>query len=131
MKDEQWIHTVCDEPQAGDGSVPIIVESTDEKVTMVRLHGRNESGWNDTGDEKWREVRYLYNYSEQQLAEWLPRLEQLSQGSQDVYVIFNNNSGGHAAGNAKELMTLLGQQRPDGQQPMEAVRQDVEQLELF
>ncbi|MCR8659618.1 DUF72 domain-containing protein [Paenibacillus endoradicis] len=131
MKDEQWIHSVCDEPQAGDGSIPMIIESTNETLTMVRLHGRNESGWNDTGDDKWREVRYLYDYSEQQLAEWLPRLEQLSQGSEDVFVIFNNNSGGHAAHNAKQLMILLGQQRPDGKHPMEALPQSVEQLELF
>lgn len=131
MKDEQWIHSVCDEPQAGDGSIPMIIESTDKTLTMVRLHGRNESGWNDTGDDKWREVRYLYDYSEQQLAEWLPRLEQLSQGSQDVFVIFNNNSGGHAARNAKMLMMLLGQKRPDGKQPMDALPQSVEQLELF
>jgi len=131
MKDEQWIHSVCDEPQAGDGSIPMIIESTDGAMTMVRLHGRNESGWNDTGDDKWREVRYLYDYSEQQLAEWLPRLEQLSQGSQDVFVIFNNNSGGHAARNAKQLMMLLGQKRPDGKQPMDDLRQSVEQLELF
>lgn len=131
MKDEFWIHSVCDEPQAGDGSIPMVIETSNDAITMVRIHGRNVNGWNDTGDDTWREVRYLYNYSEQELKELLPQLEQLQQGSQEVYVIFNNNSGGHAAHNAKQLMTLLGQKRPDGKQPLEALPQSVEQLELF
>ncbi|GIP15834.1 UPF0759 protein YunF [Paenibacillus montaniterrae] len=131
MCKEGWIHCVCDEPQAGEGSVPTIVEATSEQLTMVRLHGRNEAGWNDTGDEKWREVRYLYEYREDELLEWLPRLEKLQQQSEHVHVIFNNNSGGHAALNAKQMMVLLGQQTPEGKEPMGVMPEQPEQLELF
>lgn len=131
MRDEQWIHSVCDEPQAGDGSVPTVVEATHAKMTMVRLHGRNVDGWNDTGDDKWREVRYLYHYNEHELQEWVPRLQKLEQESEQVCVIFNNNSGGHAAGNAKQLMALLLQQTPDGREPLSTIPEEAEQLELF
>lgn len=131
MRKEGWIHCVCDEPQAGEGSVPTIVEATSEQLTMVRLHGRNEAGWNDTGDEKWREVRYLYEYREDELLEWLPRLEKLQQQSEQVHVIFNNNSGGHAALNAKQMMVLLGQQTPEGKEPMGVMPEQPQQLELF
>jgi len=131
MRSEGWMHSVCDEPQAGEGSVPTIAEATHPELTMVRLHGRNAAGWNDTGNENWREVRYLYNYSEQELMEWLPLLNKLQKESKRVYVVFNNNSGGHAAMNAKQLMVLLEQQTPDGKHPVEALPIHIEQLELF
>jgi len=131
MQNEGWIHTVCDEPQAGVGSIPTIVEATHPEVTLIRLHGRNITGWNDTGDERWREVRYLYEYNEAELFEWVERIELLRPKSKEIMVIFNNNSGGHAADNAKQLMTLLKQQRPDGKAPLEPVQQSAEQLELF
>ncbi len=107
MKDEGWIHSICDEPQAGSGSVPIVLEPTDEKKTLVRFHGRNIYGWKDQGNGNWREVRYLYNYSTSELMEWKERLIQLQTLTKDVYLLFNNNSGGDAAKNAFEMLQLL------------------------
>lgn len=107
MRKEGWIHSVCDEPQAGIGSIPIVLQATDPGFTLVRLHGRNVSGWNQSGAPNWREVRYLYDYSEDELREWKDRIVQLKELSATVGVIFNNNSGGHAAGNAKQLMQML------------------------
>jgi len=110
MEREGWIHSVCDEPQAGIGSIPTVLKATDRRQTIVRFHGRNESGWNSDGRERqsWREVRYLYRYSERELLEWKERLERLQEESEEVIVIFNNNSGGDAAANAKQLMAMLG-----------------------
>lgn len=107
MKREQWIHSICDEPQAGEGSIPTVAVPTDEKLTLVRLHGRNVRGWNQSGNENWREVRYLYRYNEQELKEWAERLRILEQSVREIAVIFNNNSGGDAAANAKQLINLL------------------------
>ena len=110
MKKEGWIHTVVDQPQAGDGSVPIVPVATNQELTMVRMHGRNRHGWNkpNSADTNWREVRYLYKYNQQELLEWKQIVTDLSQHSKDVIVLFNNNSGGDAAGNAKELQEMLG-----------------------
>jgi uncharacterized protein YecE (DUF72 family) len=108
MKQEGWIHSICDEPQAGMGSVPIVLESTHTDAVIVRFHGRNVSGWTQKGRDNWREVRYLYRYSTEELMEWKERLELLQKQVKDVFVIFNNNSGGDAAGNAKQLMAMLG-----------------------
>ena len=60
------IHTVCDEPQAGIGSMPLVPESTRQDKALFRLHGRNVYGWrNITGNrESWRKVRYLYDYND-------------------------------------------------------------------
>ncbi|MBM7646545.1 uncharacterized protein YecE (DUF72 family) [Scopulibacillus daqui] len=107
MKEEGWIHSICDEPQAGEGSVPIVLESTNSDKTIVRMHGRNIAGWENKGQPNWRDVRYLYRYNYQELKEWQERLQVLQKKTKDIYVIFNNNSGGDAADNAKMLMTLL------------------------
>lgn len=99
----------------------------------MRFHGRNASGWHQSGAPNWREVRYLYRYNEEELSEWKERLDQLEKQSQEICVVFNNNSGGDAAANAKQLMTMLGMIP----QPLasEVIRkkqdEEPEQLELF
>ncbi|WP_110928590.1 DUF72 domain-containing protein [Bacillus massiliglaciei] len=107
LADEGWIHTVCDEPQAGEGSVPIILKSTNPLKTLVRFHGRNVHGWKKPSSGNWREVRYLYRYNWKELEEWKGKLKELEKGSKDIFVLFNNNSGGDAADNAKQMIELL------------------------
>ncbi|MGG3624799.1 DUF72 domain-containing protein [Bacillus gobiensis] len=108
MKKEEWIHSICDEPQAGVGSVPAVLEATSQLKTLVRFHGRNIEGWKKPASgENWREVRYLYRYNKNELTEWKKKLEALQRQTQDIYVIFNNNSGGDAADNGEEMITLL------------------------
>ncbi|AIC95522.1 MULTISPECIES: DUF72 domain-containing protein [Shouchella] len=105
MREDDWIHSICDEPQAGPGSIPTILEPTTKEKTLVRFHGRNRHGWNGPRNgENWRDVRYLYDYNQQELKEWEENLQRLSQKVDDVFVVFNNNSGGHAAGNARSLI---------------------------
>lgn len=130
-KKEGWLHTVCDEPQAGEGSVPIVEAATDEGLTLVRLHGRNKEGWVTAGQPNWRDVRYLYRYSEQELEEWAERLKRLETQSATVCVLFNNNSGGDAADNALHLMEMLGQLPPRGSFLPKPSGEQVEQLDLF
>ncbi|MRX72005.1 DUF72 domain-containing protein [Bacillus lacus] len=109
MKEENWIHSICDEPQAGEGSIPAILVPTNSSSTLVRLHGRNVHGWNKTGsDEHWREVRYLYQYNRAELEEWAQHALSLQKSSEHVFILFNNNSGGDAAANAKQMIQLLG-----------------------
>lgn len=108
MKAEGWIHSICDEPQAGAGSIPTVLHPTNDNATLVRFHGRNTYGWNRPKDKNWREVRYLYRYNKEELSEWVPYLRTLENQCKDVYVLFNNNSGGDAAQNAKEMIELLG-----------------------
>ncbi|MFC7060397.1 DUF72 domain-containing protein [Halobacillus seohaensis] len=107
MKDHQWIHTICDEPQAGEGSVPLVEAPTHPAQTMVRFHGRNIHGWNKNGRKDWRKVRFLYRYNEQELVEWKQRVERLKKITPEVTLLFNNNSGGDAADNAKQMQELL------------------------
>ena len=106
IDEEGWIHTVCDEPQAGSGSIPIVMHTTEEK-TLIRMHGRNVYGWNNSGQPNWREVRYLYRYNKTELLEWKERIQTLASETKNLTILFNNNSGGDAADNAKEMIDLL------------------------
>lgn len=106
MKKGNWIHGIVDEPQAGEGSAPTVLQATHSKDTLVRLHGRNVHGWNKNGREDWREVRFLYRYNDEELQEWKENVEYLLQQSEHVTVLFNNNSGGDAADNAKQFIDL-------------------------
>jgi uncharacterized protein YecE (DUF72 family) len=108
LEREGWIHTVADEPQAGSGSIPVVPAATRPDMTYVRLHGRNISGWNQSSHPDWRKLRYLYRYSTEELTEWRDRLLELEKTCRELYVVFNNNSGGDATDNAKELQSLLG-----------------------
>lgn len=110
LEKEGWIHTICDEPQTETGSVPMVLSGWGDAV-LVRLHGRNLAGWLDHGPN-WRKVRCLYRYNGKELDEWKRHLMILNRKVKNVYVLFNNNSGGDAAGNAKQLISLLGLHYP-------------------
>ena len=107
LREEKLIHTICDEPQAGEGSVPPVVEVTHPQHALIRMHGRNLEGWNNTGQPNWRDVRYAYRYSDEELDEWKHIIEQLKHRTGQVTVLFNNNSQGDAAGNAKQMIGKL------------------------
>ncbi|MGE7920322.1 DUF72 domain-containing protein [Viridibacillus sp. NPDC093762] len=110
LRQEGLIHTVCDEPQAGEGSVPLIPKATNERV-LVRIHGRNVYGWRNPGNnDEWRKIRFLYNYNEEELKELQKHIVSLQQQAKEVFVLFNNNSGNDAAKNAKQLKKMLGVQ---------------------
>ena len=109
LTEHQIIHAVVDEPQVKDASIPLVNRITSD-IAFVRYHGRNVHGWTkkDMTDQEWRDVRYLYDYSEEELADLARKVEILNQKAKRVYVIFNNNSGGHAAQNAKTYQNILG-----------------------
>lgn len=108
LKENELIHSVCDEPQAGSGSVPLVSIATTKEKVLFRIHGRNIHGWRNAGNnQNWREVRFLYDYNEEELSQIANVVLDLKQQSKDVYVLFNNNSGHHAASNAKQLMSML------------------------
>jgi len=108
LEENFFIHTVVDQPQTPSNSVPSVFKATDQRLTLYRLHGRNYSGWLNAGDDPdWRENRTLHDYQEDELIELKDNTLELEKSSKEVAVIFNNNSGGHAAKNAKELQHLL------------------------
>ncbi|SKR88181.1 Protein of uncharacterised function DUF72 [Mycobacteroides abscessus subsp. abscessus] len=109
LTEHQIIHVVVDEPQVKDASIPLVNRITSD-IAFVRYHGRNVHGWTkkDMTDQEWRDVRYLYNYNKTELLDLAQKVKILEQKAKKVYVVFNNNSGGHAAQNAKTYQNILG-----------------------
>ncbi|EUJ35388.1 DUF72 domain-containing protein [Brochothrix campestris] len=104
LTEQNYIHTMVDQPQVGERTVPFVKQTTAAKKFM-RLHGRNQAGWiqaKQTDGDGWRDVRTLYCYNEVELAELAV---QLGTPSAATYVIFNNNAGGDAAANGIALQS--------------------------
>jgi uncharacterized protein YecE (DUF72 family) len=68
-------------------------------VGYIRLHGRNYASWYSGR----RDARYDYLYSEEELDQWIPRIEEMDKLAKDVYVIGNNHFRGQAPANILQL----------------------------
>jgi uncharacterized protein YecE (DUF72 family) len=73
-------------------------------VSYLRFHGRNAAKWFNH-KEAWERYDYLYNREE--LAQWVPKIHEMADASDDMYVFFNNCHRGQAAVNAAQMQELL------------------------
>lgn len=108
LKEMAFIHVVVDQPQTPNNSVPFVSVVTNPDKAFIRLHGRNYEGWLGDESKNWRTFRTLYDYSDRELEEIKQAALKLEKEAKEVFVIFNNNSGGHAAKNALKLQEMLG-----------------------
>jgi uncharacterized protein YecE (DUF72 family) len=108
LANEGLVHVVCDEPQVPEGSVPIITKVTNKEQVLIRFHGRNVKGWNDSKNPNWRDVRYAYRYSSTELDEWVHHVKQMMKETKQIIILFNNNSQGDAVDNAKQFIQKYG-----------------------
>lgn len=103
---EHFTLVAADEPQSTMASVPFVIAPTNQDLVLLRFHGRNSIGWRDSG-KQWRKKRTLYRYSKDELAEFKNAIQKLEGRVNEICVIFNNNSAGDAAPNAKQLQQML------------------------
>jgi hypothetical protein len=73
-------------PKLTDESKSRIFFSFSSDIAYVRWHGRGKKMW------------YNYRYSKDELAEWMPRIKEMSRSTQ-VYGYFNNHNHGYAPEN--------------------------------
>lgn len=97
---------MIDEPQLLNTTIPLDPFITNPDFALFRFHGRNVAGW-QSNDQDWRKKRTLYRYNRAELLELSQMIQQVAEKVKEVVVIFNNNSGGDAADNAKELMEIM------------------------
>jgi uncharacterized protein YecE (DUF72 family) len=76
------------------------------RTAYVRLHGRNAKAW--FADNQPSYERYNYLYSENELREWVERLNRVIGRAENTYVVANNHYRGQGPANALELKALLG-----------------------
>ena len=75
--------------QSAKNLVPTVPAVT-SSLAYVRFHGRNLDTWNKRGGSA--AERFDYLYSDEELAEWVPTLQQLAGEAREAYAFFNNNS---------------------------------------
>ncbi|HOV43898.1 MAG TPA: DUF72 domain-containing protein [Syntrophothermus lipocalidus] len=108
LADNRLVNVVCDEPQIGQGSVPMVAEVTYPKLVICRFHGRNAQMWYRKGLKTSGE-RFNYLYSDEELEELLGRVLPLSEKAEEMHILMNNNFGDYAVRNALRIREMLGQ----------------------
>jgi uncharacterized protein YecE (DUF72 family) len=89
LEEHDMSYVTVDAPQTGGRNVLPTVVATTSETAYVRFHGRNAETWNKrTGSAA---ERFDYLYSEDELREWVPQLQELAGQAQTVYAMFNNN----------------------------------------
>jgi uncharacterized protein YecE (DUF72 family) len=101
---EHELALVCvDMPQGFRSSLPPVAEVTDPALSVIRFHGRDPKAW----EKKTVSERFRYRYGEDELREWVPRIEHLAESAGQVHALLNNCYSDHAVVNARQLMDLL------------------------
>ena len=90
LRSNSVAYVIVDEPL-----LPPIIKVTAD-FTYVRWHGRSSRPW------------YYYRYNEQELLEWVPKINELETKVKVVYGYFNNHFRGFAVQNALQFLKLLG-----------------------
>jgi uncharacterized protein YecE (DUF72 family) len=116
FRDNQWLSTrtfellektnmgfcCVDEPQL-KGLMPPTCEATSD-IAYVRFHGRNAERW-WKHDQAWE--RYDYTYEEDELREWVPRIQGLQSAAPLTLVYANNHYRGQSVDTLRKLQQLL------------------------
>ena len=97
-------YTAVDEPQGFPSSVPPVVAATAD-LAVLRMHGHNAENWQRKGITAAERFKYLY--SDEELAAWEPKVEQLAEQARETHVVFNNCYRDYGVRNAKTLADML------------------------
>ncbi len=104
--EEHDLPFVCvDMPQGFDSSVPPVAAATAKDLAMVRFHGRNTQAWNAKSETA--SDRFRYEYTQEELLEWVPKIREVSTQARETHVLMNNCYRDYAVNNARELGDLL------------------------
>ncbi len=92
-----------DEPDL-PGLFPPLDVVTNPDFFYIRFHGRNTRGWRSGNMQK----QFDYDYTDDELAEWIDRrIVKMAGQAKNGVIFFNNHVRGQAVGNAARLVDLL------------------------
>jgi uncharacterized protein YecE (DUF72 family) len=94
-----------DMPQGFKVSVPPVAEVTSDRFAVVRFHGRRAETW--TKKNVHPTERFRYDYSDDELKEWVPRVEAMKEEAKETHALFNNCYRDYAVRNARTFGDLV------------------------
>jgi uncharacterized protein YecE (DUF72 family) len=101
---EHAIAMVCaDMPQRVDKALPRLAATTSTELAVVKFHGRNREGWEESSFQGLTN----YRYRPRELEAWVPDLRRLAEEAGEVHVVFRNMHGDNAVTNAEQLLERL------------------------
>jgi uncharacterized protein YecE (DUF72 family) len=104
LREQQIVYAAVDEPQGFPSSVPPIVDVTGPGA-YVRFHGRNHEMWEAKVSDS--SERFNWWYTDEELAEWVPKIEFLEREAGNVTALFNTNWEDQGQQNARRLAQVL------------------------
>jgi uncharacterized protein YecE (DUF72 family) len=110
---------LVDGPQGLRSSIPPLTAVTSQDLAIVRFHGRRVETWEASGIPVVERFRYLY--SEEELAEWVPRIREAAKEAREMHILMNNCYANYGSTNARELAAML-EAELTGDTPMTPVR---------
>jgi uncharacterized protein YecE (DUF72 family) len=100
-------HVVVDSPRVETANVvPAVWDITSTRLAILRLHGRNHGTWNVKGATSASD-RFNYEYTEEELAGFIPNIRALERRVEMLQIIFNNNYQDQGQRNALAMIDLL------------------------
>ncbi len=105
LSDHDIAYVCVDMPQGFDSSLPPIAAPTSKELAVVRFHGRDPEAWKTKSQRA--ADRFRYDYSEKELAEWVPKVDGLTEQTRETHVIMNNCYRDYAVKSARQLASLL------------------------
>ena len=90
-----------DRPEAGPPTVAV----TTDRLSVVRLHGRNGDAWPRTEANPIESA--AHTYSDAELAPWVPRVRELSEEAAEVHVLVGTTPYAEALDAANRLKTAI------------------------
>jgi uncharacterized protein YecE (DUF72 family) len=101
LRQHELPFVAVDMPQGHKSSIPPVLAATSD-VAVVRFHGHSDNWTSRDIYEK-----FGYNYSDQELESWAPKLAELSEQATQTHVLLNNCYSDYAQRNGKKLLDLL------------------------
>lgn len=97
----------------------------DEPLLPPEVHVTSDIGyirWHGRGDRLW----YDYRYTQDQLTDWLPKIEEVRTNTKQTIGIFNNHFRGYAPENCIQVMKMLGLSEEKHDVTLKRIRDHIE-----
>ena len=104
LKDNNVGYCCVDEPDL-PGLLPPLSEVTGD-IGYIRFHGRNVAKW---WHHEFAWERYDYTYKNEELAEWIPRIAEISRAARNTFIFANNHWRSQAVDTIRQVRSMLDQ----------------------
>jgi len=102
LKKQKLGFTNVDQPCLKNLLPPTSINTT--STGYIRFHGKNNRDWWKPAEAY---MRYNYMYEQNELLEWLPRIEKVASNTKRTFIYFNNHYKAKAVRSAHLLQDLL------------------------